>query len=296
MNDMFGNEVKAKAPNILGDKFGAPPFSALDAKQGWWSDRKRAWKQWGIKSDESREDIAVYDVKGYESLPTVSVFDPVLTELMYSWFCPAGGKILDPFAGGSVRGVIAAEIGFRYWGCDLRPEQVYANNNQKKELLSIEKQQRIEWVCGDSVTEVKHAPLCDMAFTCPPYGDLEVYSEDVKDLSTMPFDEFMGSFGVILEETYKRLKDDSFAVIVVGDYRDKKTGILRAFPAVTIALAQAAGFGLYNSVILLTPTGSAAMRASAQFSRGRKVVMVHQRVLVFIKGNPKKAEAKILLK
>lgn len=37
-----------------------------------------------------------------------SIFDPVLCELAYRWFTPADGSILDPFAGGSVRGIVAA--------------------------------------------------------------------------------------------------------------------------------------------------------------------------------------------
>ena len=36
-----------------------------------------------------------------------SIFDPVLCEIAYRWFCPPGGLVLDPFAGGSVRGIIA---------------------------------------------------------------------------------------------------------------------------------------------------------------------------------------------
>lgn len=33
-----------------------------------------------------------------------SIFDPVICEIAYRWFCPPGGTVLDPFAGGSVRG------------------------------------------------------------------------------------------------------------------------------------------------------------------------------------------------
>lgn len=29
-----------------------------------------------------------------------SIFDPVLCEIAYRWFCPQGGTVLDPFAGG----------------------------------------------------------------------------------------------------------------------------------------------------------------------------------------------------
>ena len=57
-----------------------------------------------------------------------SIFDPVLCELMYSWFCPEGGQVIDPFAGGSVRGIVAAVVGYRYWGSDLSRQQVEAND------------------------------------------------------------------------------------------------------------------------------------------------------------------------
>lgn len=53
-----------------------------------------------------------YDQKeGQVSTSGTSIFDPVLCELAYSWFCPLDGKVLDPFAGGSVRGIVAAYLG-----------------------------------------------------------------------------------------------------------------------------------------------------------------------------------------
>jgi hypothetical protein len=45
-----------------------------------------------------------------------SVFDPVLCELACRWFSPPGGRVLDPFAGGSVRGIVAALLGRDYIG------------------------------------------------------------------------------------------------------------------------------------------------------------------------------------
>src|SRR5688572_4612648 len=48
-----------------------------------------------------------------------SIFDPVLCELIYRWFVPPGGLVLDPFAGGSVRGIVAAMLGRRYVGVEL---------------------------------------------------------------------------------------------------------------------------------------------------------------------------------
>src|SRR5882724_9329726 len=56
-----------------------------------------------------------------------SIFDPVLCELAYRWFCPPEAQVLDPFAGGSVRGVVASLLGYLYTGVELRGEQVAAN-------------------------------------------------------------------------------------------------------------------------------------------------------------------------
>jgi len=38
----------------LADRFGIPPFSVLNAREGWWQDRKAAWIALGIKSELGR--------------------------------------------------------------------------------------------------------------------------------------------------------------------------------------------------------------------------------------------------
>lgn len=38
----------------LSDRFGVPPFSVLNAREGWWQDRKRAWLALGIRSELGR--------------------------------------------------------------------------------------------------------------------------------------------------------------------------------------------------------------------------------------------------
>lgn len=66
-----------------------------------------------------------------------SIFDPVLCELAYRWFCPQGGTIIDPFAGGSVRGVVAALTGRKYTGCDLSGRQIEANVSNWEEISHV---------------------------------------------------------------------------------------------------------------------------------------------------------------
>jgi hypothetical protein len=38
----------------LAAQFGIPPFSVLNAREGWWQDRKRAWLALGIQSEIGR--------------------------------------------------------------------------------------------------------------------------------------------------------------------------------------------------------------------------------------------------
>jgi len=40
--------------STLAGRFGVPPFSVLDARKGWWQDRKRAWIDLGIRSELGR--------------------------------------------------------------------------------------------------------------------------------------------------------------------------------------------------------------------------------------------------
>lgn len=131
-----GIDAYEKGKEALGGlaaRFIAPPFTVLDCRQGYWQERKRLWVAIGIDSVQGREmiepgmDMSDYVQRGSGN---ISIFDPVLTEVLYKWFCPPGGKVLDPFAGGSVRGIVAGIMGLEYHGVDLSQQQVAANQAQ----------------------------------------------------------------------------------------------------------------------------------------------------------------------
>ena len=44
----------AAPPQTLAERFGIPPFSVLNAREGWWQNRKRAWIDLGIRSELGR--------------------------------------------------------------------------------------------------------------------------------------------------------------------------------------------------------------------------------------------------
>ena len=558
--NLFGDPIRPEnSGGPLAKRFVFAPFTVLDARSNEWQDRKRAWKSLGIESDLGREDARVFNVKEWatDHLLTVaesgnvSIFDPVLTEICYRWFCPPGGQVIDPFAGGSVRGVVASLLGYNYWGCDLSLDQISANHQQAMDILDnstvhsgttpnqkvrhegnvywlkrddlfyaagawggkartaqalsvgathlvtagsrsspqveivarlaaganilmtahtpegvlpphieavaklpnvtlrqhpagynsvisarardqaekdgarlipfgmecyeaveatadqvatipwlvnrgvgrrlvvpvgsgmtlagvltglsrmgeagdnvpvlgvcvgAEPKQRLDryaprdwsrrcklvqaessydhpakltqfggvemdayyeakclpllepgdllwvvgrrgfsepigpqWHCGDAHDLLPSAPSADFIFSCPPYGDLERYSSDVRDLSTMDYVNFRNAYEDIIKLSAQRLKPNRFACFVVGDFRDKKTGNYRGFVADTIRLFKESGLQLYNDAILLTPPGSLPIRVSAQFDVSRKMGKTHQNVLVFVKGDAREA-------
>lgn len=558
--NLFGEAVQQQQSGELRRKFILPPFSVLDARAATWRERKRAWLATGIKSEVGRQDELVYGKvakyfdhyrvkegkKGWTDAAGTSVFDPVLVELAYRWFCPPAGQVLDPFAGGSVRGIVASRLGRRYWGAELRPEQVAANRAQATELLPtaafapgeltpvelhdgiwvkrddlcvvngarggkartcwalaegalehvrerglvtagsrespqvelvarmahalgvgcvafcpegditagpvqqaralgakviqvkpgynnviaarareyadehglalipfgmecsaavaqtraqvanlpaeadrivvpvgsgmslagilwgladaghtvpvlgvcvgadpakrLDKwappdwRERCElvqapqayaehveatvgpvqldpvyeakavrylyegdllwcvghrdgpdavtsgtlphphWEEGDARVVVPRAPQADMILSCPPYGDLERYSDDPADLSTMTWEGFCAGHAEVIAAAVERLRPDSFAVWVVGNFRDAE-GHYRDLVGETVRAFNAAGCAYYNEAVLLTPVGTAAMRATRPFLASRKLAKTHQNVLVFCKGS-----------
>lgn len=297
--DLFGNPIEPARPSLLAERFFVPPFSVLNAREGWWQDRKWAWIAQGIKGEVGREAVGKsswndlsLNPRAAESTAKIAavgdgptIFDPVLTELTYRWFCPPSGQIIDPFAGGSVRGIVASVLGYRYWGCDLRPEQIAANEEQ---AARITPDNPPVWVCGDALDEAQNAPAADFVFSCPPYLNLERYSDDPRDLSTMADLQFLDVYGRIIGACIQKLHADRFACFVVGDVR-AQSGYYRNFVSDTIAAFQLAGAMLYNEAILVTQVGSLPIRVTKQFEVSRKLGKTHQNVLVFCKGNPKRA-------
>lgn len=289
-------EVGDAPGGSLEERFGFVPFSIIDASSQKWQDRKRAWLETGIRSELGRDGKLLFGetpgkiMKNQKLENRTSIFDPALCELDYAWFTNHGDSILDPFAGGSVRGVVAGMMGRRYTGIDLREEQVSENIRQAEELHV----DGAEWFAGDSLDadDILGNRMFDHVFTCPPYGDLEVYSDDERDISNMPTDDFNDVYSEIIRVAARHLKDDRFMTIVVGNYRNSH-GSLQDLSGVTVQAAESAGLKYYNDCILETAIGSLPIRTGSQFSKTRKVGRRHQYVLNFVKGDEKSATSRL---
>jgi hypothetical protein len=311
-NDLLGDSAEPRPSGPLAEEWKIPPFSVLDTRSGVWQERKAAWLSIGIEGELGRDDglalreaISEHDFMGNlmgERGGGTSVFDPVLCELAYLWFCPEMGQVVDPFAGGSVRGVVAKMLGYKYWGCELRVEQVSANIVQAEKIFDGYDGQTenppgmgetdLEWVVGDSMVKMEDSPECDFLFSCPPYGDLESYSDLSEDLSNMDWHAFVPAYKRIIHRGVMKMAEDSFACFVVGNFRDKK-GFYRDLVGETVSAFRECGAGYYNEAVLVNMVGTAAARAGKQFRAYRKLVKLHQNILVFCKGDWKKASAKV---
>ena len=295
--DLWGNEVTKKYE--LRDSYIEPPFSVMDTKQGTWQRRRHKWKNLGIESELGRKVDGAHFAgrhrqaersgkKPAESTQRIldvgehSIFDPVVCELVYHWFCPhKESKILDPFAGGSVRGIVANTMGHKYTGIELREEQVLSNQEQAKRILEQDNQPK--WIKGDSnqILDKFEGQQIDFIFSCPPYGNLEIYSNMKEDISNMDYPQFLKIYESIIAKSCKLLKQGQLACFVVGEFRDKQ-GHYYGFVPDTIRAFTKCGMKYYNEIILLNAIGSASVRANTAM-KNRKIVKIHQNILVFKK-------------
>ncbi len=280
--------------------FIVPPFSVLDTTRDYWQQRKDIWLALGVQDGSGRDTGLIGNEGGnpraniYNSINTgTSYFDPVLAEIAYKWFCPPKGSILDPFAGGVIRGGVAGSLGHPYTGVDLSDTQIAANWDRWESISSnLNFFEGVEthtpaWHLGDAANITEVAPgEYDLVFSCPPYFDLETYTDKPEDLSNMAWPEFCLTYDSIIRKCVGQLKDNRFAVWVVGDVRDKN-GFYRDLIGVTITAFVNAGAKLYNDIIIKTAIATAPVRARRYF-KNRKVVNIHQRMLVFYKGEPKR--------
>ena len=266
--------------------FVIPPISVLDVKSGRWKKRKKLWKGLGIESELGRSENLLSLSKLMKKMRqnATSIFDPVLCECMYRWFTKEDDKILDCFAGGSVRGIVASKLKRNYTGVDLSKNQIEHNIHQGSKICESHIP---KWICDNGLNVDKLNDKYDFLFSCPPYYNLEVYSENEEDISTMNYTDFLRDYREIIRKSCDKLNDNSFAVFVVGEVREK--GNYVGFVPDTIRAFQDAGMSYYNEMLLLQEPATAAMRAEKSMNASRKVPKSHQNVLMFSKGSPQKA-------
>lgn len=305
----------------LFDRFVVPPFSILDTRKGYWQDRKKKWYDIIGDMGESRNDTLVTSLEiKYKDLyqrtrehrkecglsfkeyidkyvsqedlekeqakiiaQGVSILDPVMAEIVCRWFGQENGTAFDCFAGDSVFGFVAAHLGNDFTGIELRDKQAALNNERVEGM-------KARYICDDGQNVAHHIEpeSQDLLFSCPPYFDLEKYSDLPNDASNQgSYEDFIKILENAFTGAVSCLKQNRFAAICVGDVRDKNTGFYYDFCGDIKRIFKQNGMRLYNEIILVEQTASTALRAS-RYMDSRKVAKTHQHLLVFFKGDPKK--------
>lgn len=286
-----GKDGRVLESHELKDRFIVPPFSILDTRQGYWQDRKKAWKERIGDKGETRENSLGNSKEVPKEIrtrcqnmaPNVSILDPVLAEIINFWFGLSNCNTFDCFAGDSVFGYVSSFLGNTFTGIELRQEQA-ALNQSRVDAASLP----AKYICDDGQNVLNHIPTNsqDLLFSCPPYFDLEVYSDLPNDASNQKeYDGFLQILNNAFTAAIQCLKENRFAVIVIGDVRDKQGYYLR-LPDDIKTIFQKNGMRLYNEIILIEQSGTAAIRAGNAM-QNRKVIKTHQNVLVFYKGDNK---------
>lgn len=261
-NSNSSNNSDKSKNGSLNDRFIVPPFSILDSRKGYWQKRKYdVWRPLIGDMGESREDTLMKSLEiKYKDLYLktkkhraelgisfreyldkyvseeekeraakktlgvgVSLFDPVLSEIICKWFTPSlGAKIFDCFAGDTQKGLVFGYCGYPFTGVELRQEQVDVNNRvlEGRDLP-------VAYICDDGRNVAKHfAPESqDLLFSCPPYFDIEKYSDLDNDASNQKsYADFIAILDTAFKSALTCLKNNRFAVVVVGDVRNKRTG------------------------------------------------------------------------
>ena len=278
-----GSSSEAGKHGSLSDKFIAPPFTILDTRQGYWRERKAMWRERIADFGESREGtLADGETNCMATINNgVSLLDPVMAEIVCRWFGIEGGTAFDCFAGDTVFGYVAATLGMSFTGIELREEQAQLNNERVEGMSA-------RYICDDGQNVGKHiaAASQDLLFSCPPYYDLEVYSNKPNDASNQPtYEAFLGILENAFASAIGCLKENRFAVVVVGDIRNKE-GFYYDFVGDIKRMFNAHGMPLYNECIIVEPIGTLPQRVQ-RYMRNRKVGKCHQNVLVFYKGDVK---------
>ena len=186
-------------------------------------------------------------------------------------------------------------LGHNYVGYDINKEQIDANYDVYSSLESrYNIEGRLTYVNASS-NEIPEDDdnKFDFLLTCPPYYNLERYTDSENDLSNASdYNTFLSMYSEILRKCYSVMDEDTFAVIVVSDVRDKTTTEYLPLVADTTTICRNLGWKYYNEIILYNDTGSLAITSGDYLRKARKVGRQHQNILIFYKGNPRNIKNK----
>ena len=274
--DLFGNITIEKS---IKKRIGFLPTSVWRPN---WQITKRLKKLVG-DSSQTRESLNSNrsDRRNGVNNGKPSIFNPNLCQMILSAYCDENSTIYDPFAGGGTRAIISSMFGHKYYGVEIRKEEVDRINIKKKEL-----DLDFTVIKGDALNKNFNGIKFNFSLTCPPYYDLEQYSNLDNDLSNQKdYKGFLKMLSISIKRVYDCLEDGSLSVWVVGNFRNK-FGALEHLNGDLIRIGKENGFILLDELIYEGASKVALTRCS-KFEKNRKSIRMHEYIVIFKKTNKK---------
>lgn len=198
-----------------------------------------------------------------------ATFPISLAARVISLFTHEGELVLDPFVGSGTTLVAAQELGRNAVGFDLQPSYVDLCRQRLSQTPLFGEAQQIA-ICDDArnIPAYLDAGIVSLIVTSPPYANLlnrqrrnksrrerkngqylkvEQYSQDPRDLGTLPLDEYAQVMGSIFKGLLPLLKPRAHCVINVPDmwWEDERITIHIA----VVEALRAVGYELRNIII-----------------------------------------------
>jgi DNA modification methylase len=169
-----------------------------------------------------------------------ATFPIALARKVIELFTHKGELVLDPFVGSGTTLVAAQDVGRNGVGFDLQEKYIKLSESRLAKNTQLFSDAKQIAVCEDASNISRYLPLesVSLIFTSPPYanllnrrrrnksrrnrnneqlGKIEQYSQDPRDLGTMPLSEYTMKMGDIFEQLLPIMRPKAHCVINVPD-------------------------------------------------------------------------------
>lgn len=271
INEVYlcGNCIEKAKEGMVKSKYGFLPVSI-------WHIAKDKVLSLSVRDDIGKDS--------YANNKQLSEFNPLVANRIIRYWSKPGDWLLDPFAGRN-RALMAYNTARNYVGYEISQKVcAYLNDKLQAQRRLIDKNISIEVINADCGT-MEYNEKFDLAFSCPPYWDVEDYNKlygeaNAHNLGSMHnYDMFLAEYEKVIAKVYKALKDGKFCVWVVNDIRRDKQ--LIPFHVDTINIFLRNGFFLHD--IVINELNSLSILGLQSCDANNYTAKIHEYILVFRK-------------